>query len=125
MGSTASESADNLRQPFIDVVIESWRFSKLFARVLNKLEASESARYANQLRYFQKRLDDSLAVACLKIVSLEGQPYDAGMAASPLNIEDFEPDDALIVDQMVEPVLMGPDGIVKSGTVMLKKAEHT
>ena len=125
MGSTASDSADNLRQPFIDVVIESWRFSKLFARVLNKLEASESARYANQLRYFQKRLDDSLAVAGLKIVSLEGQPYDAGMAASPLNIEDFEPDDALIVDQMVEPVLMGPDGIVKSGTVMLKKADHT
>lgn len=125
MGSTASESADNLRQSFIDVVIESWRFSKLFARVLNKLEAGESARYANQLRYFQKRLDDSLAVASLKIVSLEGQPYDAGMAASPLNIEDFEPDDALIVDQMVEPVLMGPDGIVKSGTVMLKKADHT
>lgn len=125
MGSIASESADNLRQPFIDVVIESWRFSKLFARVLNKLEASEAARYANQLRYFQKRLDDSLAVASLKIVSLEGQPYDAGMAASPLNIEDFEPDDALIVDQMVEPVLMGPDGIVKSGTVMLKKADHT
>jgi len=125
MGSPASESANNLRQPFIDIVIESWRFSKLFARVLNKLEAGESARYANQLRYFQKRLDDSLAVASLKIVSLEGHPYDAGMAASPLNIEDFEPDDALIVDQMVEPVLMGPDGIVKSGTVMLKKADHT
>lgn len=123
MESTANGPADSLRQPFIDLAIESWRFSKLFSRVLHKLEPSEAVRYSNQQRYFLKRLDDSLAIAGLKIVSLEGQPYDLGMAASPLNIEDFGPDEQLIVDQMVEPVLMGPEGIVKSGTVMLKKAE--
>lgn len=123
MDSTINGPTDSLRQPFIDIVIESWRFSKLFSRVLFKLDSSEAGRYTNQQRYFLKRLDDSLAIAGLKIVSLEGQPYDPGMAASPLNIEDFGPDDQLVVDQMVEPVLMGPDGIVKSGTVMLKKAD--
>jgi hypothetical protein len=55
----------------------------------------------------------------MKIVNLEGQLYDPGMAASPLNIADFGPDDKLMVDQMVEPLIMGPDGIVKSATVML------
>ncbi|MEI8196799.1 MAG: hypothetical protein WCI73_12945 [Phycisphaerae bacterium] len=123
MDSITNGSTDSLRQPFIDIVIESWRFSKLFSRVLLKLDPSEAGRYSNQQRYFLKRLDDSLAIAGLKIVSLEGQPYDPGMAASPLNIEDFGPDDLLVVDQMVEPVLMGPDGIVKSGTVMLRKAD--
>ncbi|MFZ4702876.1 MAG: hypothetical protein ACOYMG_22765 [Candidatus Methylumidiphilus sp.] len=121
MESTDTGSVENLRQPFIDMASESWRFGKLFNRVLDKLEPSEAARYANQLRYFLKRLDDSLKLAGLWIVSLEGQAYDAGMAASPLNMEDFDPNDILFVEQMVEPVLMGPDGLVKPGTVLLKR----
>jgi hypothetical protein len=50
MQSTPSEFEQDLRQPFIDVEVDSWRFSKLFSRVLGRLEASDSARYANQLR---------------------------------------------------------------------------
>jgi hypothetical protein len=48
-------------------------------------------------------------------------PVQVGMAASALNIGDFGPDDALLVDQMVEPIIMGPEGLVRSGTVMLRK----
>ena len=44
------------------------------------------------------------------------------MAVTPLNIEDFEPNTPLIVDQMMEPIIMGSDGIIKTGTVILKKA---
>lgn len=123
MPDTEGSTEVDLRQPLIDIAVESWRFSRLFARVLGKLDAGESSRYANQLRYFMKRVDDSLELAGLRVVSLEGQPYDPGIAASALNIADFGPDELLIVDQMVEPVLMGRDGIVKSGTVMLKRAE--
>lgn len=120
--SIETAQTKDLRQPFIDLAVESWRLCRLFTRALSKLEAGEAGRYSNQIRYFQKRLDDSLAIADLKLVNLEGHPFDPGMAATPLNIEDFEPDLQLIVDQMVEPVLMGPDGIVKSGTVMLRQA---
>jgi len=42
------------------------------------------------------------------------------MAASALNIGDFGPDDLLLVDQMVEPIIMGPEGLRKQGTVMLR-----
>jgi hypothetical protein len=113
------ESID-LTQPYLELAIESWRFSKLFARITAKMELDEANRYSNQLRYFQKRLDESLLSIDMKIVNLEGQLYDPGMAASPLNIADFGPDDKLIVAQMVEPLIMGPNGIVKSATVMLK-----
>ena len=43
------------------------------------------------------------------------------MAASAINIGDFEPDDVLLVDQMVEPIIMGAEGLRKQGTVMLRK----
>ena len=123
MTTDESCSAEQMERSLIDVAVESWRFSRLFARVVNKLDAGEGVRYVNQLRYFQKKVEESLDASGLKLVNVEGQPFDPGMAASALNIGDFGPDDKLLVDQMVEPIIMGPEGLKKQGTVMLRKAE--
>ena len=72
---------------------------------------------------FQKKIEESLESSGLKLVNLEGQPYDPGMAASALNVGDFGPDDVLLVDQMVEPIIMGSLGLRKQGTIMLRKVE--
>lgn len=45
------------------------------------------------------------------------------MAVTPLNIEEFEPDDVLVVEQMLEPIIMGEQGLIKTGTVTLRKIE--
>ena len=111
------------RQVLVDVAIDSWKLARLFGRLLTKLDAGEAPRFANQLRYYLKRLEERLQDADLKLVNLEGQRYDAGIAASALNIGDFAPDDVLVVEQMLEPIIMGADGVVRSGTVMLQKVE--
>jgi hypothetical protein len=121
MATEHSSATDQLERSLIDMAIEGWRFSRLFARVVNKLDAGEAVRYVNQLRYFQKKLEESLETSGLKIVNVEGQPFDTGMAACALNIGDFDPDDQLLVDHMVEPIIMGSDGLRKQGTVMLRK----
>ena len=118
-----SESSEQMEQSLIDIAVESWRFSRVFRNVINKLDAGDSGRYVNQLRYFQKKVEESLNSSGLKLVNIEGQPYDVGMAASALNLGDFGPDDVLLVDQMVEPIIMGPNGLRKQGTVMLRKVE--
>lgn len=117
------EDSDRFERSLIEVAVESWRFSRLFARLVSKLDAGEGSRYVNQLRYFQKKLEESLEASGLKLVNVEGQPFDPGMAASALNIGDFGPDDLLLVEQMVEPIIMGPEGLRKQGTVMLGKAQ--
>ena len=118
-------SSDSLEQKaLIDISIEGWRFARVFSRLLTKLDAGEAQRYANQARYFLKKVDDGLDGFGLRIVSLEGQPYDPGMAVSALNIGDFGPDDVLVIEQMVEPVVMGPDGLVRGGTVILAKVDQ-
>lgn len=116
-----SDSNEQMERSLIDMAVEGWRFSRIFGRVLTKLDAGESTRYLNQLRYFQKKVEESLDSNGLKLVNVEGQPYDAGMAASALNLGDFGPDDVLLVDQMLEPIIMGPTGLRKQGTVMLRK----
>lgn len=116
-------SQQRFEQSLIEMAVESWRFSRLFARVLSKLDAGEAARYVNQLRYFQKKVEENLDSAGLKVVNVEGHPFDPGMAAAALNLADFAPDDSLYVDQMIEPIIMGPEGLRKQGTVMLRKAQ--
>jgi hypothetical protein len=117
-----SPDCEQLELSLIDMAVESWRFARLFGRLVSKLDAGEGSRYVNQLRYFQKKIEDSLETSGMKIVNVEGQAFDPGIAASALNIGDFGPDDLLLVDQMVEPIIMGPEGLRKQGTVMLRKA---
>lgn len=119
----ADGGASACENSLIDLAVESWKFTRVFARALSKLDAGEGNRYASQIRYFQKRVEQGLEAAGLRIVNVEGQAFDPGVAASPLNVEDFAPDDVLIIDQMVEPIVMGPDGLKKQGTVMLRKIE--
>lgn len=117
------QMSPRLEKSLIDIAVESWRFAKLFNRLLAKMDAGEGARFINQYRYYLKRLEENLEQAGLRLVNVEGHPYDPGIAATALNIGDFGPEDRLLVDQMIEPILMGPEGIVRTGTVMLRKAE--
>jgi hypothetical protein len=119
---TVNESAE--LKALIDVSIEGWRFVRVFNRLAERLELNEVTRYANQARYFLKKVDDGLKPFGLRIVSVEGQIYDPGMAISALNLADFDTEDTLVVEQMLEPIIMGPDGLVRGGTVMLMKAEQ-
>lgn len=113
----------DLQATVINMAVEAWRFGRVFERLLTKLDAGEQARYRNQFRWFTKKVEEALAGADLRIVNIEGHPFDPGSAATPLNIEDFSPDDVLIVEQMVEPIIMGKDSIVRTGTAILKKVE--
>ena len=111
----------DITKSLLDIAVESWRFSRIFDRVLNKLDAGEQERYRSQFRWYQRKLDESLNVAGMRIVNIEGHAFDPGMAATPTNIEEFDAQDPLVVDQMLEPIIMGPEGLVRTGTVTLRK----
>lgn len=116
-------SLEDVTQSLIDMAVDSWRFSKVFERVLSKLDAGEQGRFRGQHRWFSKRVEESLTSIGLRVVNVEGQYFDPGIAATPLNIGDFSNDDQLMIDQMIEPIIMGRDGLVKSGTVTLRRAD--
>lgn len=43
------------------------------------------------------------------------------MAATALNAANFDAKNDLFVDEMMEPVVMGADGVRRTGTMMLTK----
>lgn len=122
MPQNGDDRSHLLEDALIEVAVETWRLSHLFERVVLRLDAGEQGRYASQLRYFDKRLRERFESVGLKLVTLEGQPFDVGVAASALNLADFTPDEKLLVDKMVEPIVMGNDGVRRQGTLLVRKA---
>ena len=114
-------SNHNADQALLSLAVEGWKFSRSYLRLISQLDAGEMKRFNSQLRYFQKQLESNLNDVGYKLVNLEGQPFDPGMAATAINASDFSQEDKLIVDQMLEPVIMNNEGIIKMGTVILKQ----
>jgi hypothetical protein len=110
--------------PLINICVEGWRFAKLFTRVVNKLDAAEQAKYLSKVRYFMKQVEDTLNLIGISLVSLEGQPFEPGLPVNAINIGDFADNSYLVVDQMLEPVVMGPSGLIRMGSVLLRKADQ-
>ncbi|MDR1314064.1 MAG: hypothetical protein LBQ12_10315 [Deltaproteobacteria bacterium] len=122
---SAAFSREDGRRLIAGMAVESWRFGRVFLRLLARADAGEQGRFESQLRWFVKKVEEAMGEAGMKIVTLEGSPYDPGMPATPVNIEDFEAGDELWVDQMLEPVIIdaaNESAVLRSGTVTLKKA---
>ena len=110
-----------LETTLASLAIESWRLSKSFERLLTKSDPMEQRKYKSKLSWFNKKLNETLEEANLKFINLENQKYDIGAAVTAINLDDFHPDDDLEIDQMIEPIVMNNEGVLRAGTVVLRK----
>ena len=110
-----------LETTLASLAIESWRLSKSFERLLTKSDPMEQRKYKSKLSWFNKKLNETLEEANLKFINLENQKYDTGAAVTAINLDDFKPDDDLEIDQMIEPIVMSNEGVLMTGTVVLRK----
>lgn len=113
------ENIDRLKNSVIEIAVEHYRFKNTFMKAISKLDFDEQSKYMSQFAWFSKKVTKALEDAGLRIISLEGQAYDPGMAVTPLNIDDFEVEDELKIIQMIEPIIMQEDTVLKTGTVLL------
>ena len=106
------------------MIFESWRFLNAFRNAMTNLSLDEQKRYQGRCSWFDRRLKEIAETAGLRIVAInQGETYDVGMAVTALNIEDFQVDDALIVEQMIEPIIMEKDSVIRLGSVILGRKE--
>jgi hypothetical protein len=122
MNPERTPSERGVQQDLIGIGITCWRTARLCARVISRLDAGEAHRYGNQLRYLETKAIEAMEAAGLRVVSVEGEVFDAGMAVSVINMDDFDPDADLLVDHMVEPIILGPDGVLHPGVVTVRRA---
>ena len=117
------ETNDLLTKSIVDIMSETYRFKRVFVKAVSKLEVEDQKKYASQFAWFTKRVDKAAENAGLSIVDLSGQEFDPGMAVTAMNIDDFEPEDDLFIEQMMEPIIMKDSKVQKTGTVVLGRFE--
>ncbi len=89
---------------------------------MRTLEANEQARFANQLQFFLTTIASCLETQGLRLVNLEGTAYDVGIAADALNLDDYQPGDSLVVEQVLEPTIVSNDGVAHVGKITVRRA---
>lgn len=117
------EQSQKLQDSLVTIAAETFRFQHVYFKVLSKLDLNEQAKYSSQFAWFTKKVTKALDEVGLRIVDVNGQLYDPGMAVTPLNIEDFEAEDILYVAQTMEPIIMQDNAVIKTGTVILGRVE--
>lgn len=119
----AGQEYEQLQNSLVSIASELFRFQRVFEKAVSKLEIDERSKYMSQYAWFSKKVYKALDEANLRLLNVEGQLYDPGMAVTPLNIDDFETDDQLYVLQTIEPIIMQDDRVYKTGTVILGRIE--
>jgi hypothetical protein len=116
-------SFDETQPAALNLALEGWRFANTTMRIINKLPPSDQRRHCGQVDWFRKKIHTVLERFGVRLVDLTGQRFESGMAVTALNLEDFGPDDVLEIEQMIEPIVMGEDGVMRIGTVTVRKAK--
>lgn len=112
---------DILRSTIKDIAVQTWRLERILAKLLSTLDHKEQSKYAGKFRWFVKSTYAALDDAGLKLVDYEGELYDSGIPATPINLDAFSEDDILYISQMIEPVIIDSNGnVVHTGTVTLQ-----
>lgn len=106
----------------LDFILELYNVPKLFQKLINHLSPDEQKRYLGQVNWFVKKCQDFVNKSGYSFVVPEGV-YDVGIAATPLNLSDFDKDEELLIDQVIEPIVMFQGKVVKSGVVLLKSTK--
>ena len=99
----------------------SWKLCEALERELAFAASDRAESGAAMLRFARRRMETILAGQELRLVTYEGEPWDAKIPPSPLNPDEME-GAAALVDSTVEPTFLGPQGVVRAGKVLLRKA---
>lgn len=123
MTENMEKNGEIYKKSLIELAIENWKTTQTFYKLLTKVDVQDQLRYKNKLNWFMKKTEDYLTAAGLRIVNVEGKKYDTGMAVAAINLDEYENESNLIVEKMLEPIIMGPDGLERTGTVTLKEGK--
>lgn len=107
----------------VKLALEAYKLASLTHTVLNQADPAEAKKYSSRLNFILRNIQDILQESQLRIVPLEGVSYDEGLAISAVNLSEFYSHDDLVIDRVLEPLIMGSQGIVHPGIVSLRRKE--
>jgi hypothetical protein len=100
--------------------LEMWKLLRSFERTLADLPEQKRDQRDAQLRYSRSRLDNLMIEAKLRLLTFDGATYTVNLPVSPLNADDFDGAEDLIIESTVEPAIVSADAVLHVGKVLLE-----
>jgi len=119
MNAPDNDQNFELRSALIALAVEGWRLQSAVGELLDRQPEAKNAE--RQLRWFARKSEDILQGLGLRLVDLSGRPFDSGLPVSALNLDEFGPEARLRISRMIEPLVMGTEGPVRPGTVIVSE----
>ena len=109
-------------QGLISMITEAYRMREFTGDLVSRISDPKINRKGiNQVSRFDKFFFNGLDKLGMQILNFTGSKYDTGLPITPINLEDFNDGDDLIIEVMLEPTIKFKDtaDIIKKGVVVL------
>jgi hypothetical protein len=113
-------------QGLLAMITESYRLREYTNDLVQRIyDPKIRKKGENQICRFDKFFFNGLQKMGIQLLDFTGTKYDTGMAATPINLDDFNEDEELFVEAMLEPTIKVADSadILKKGIAVLGRKE--
>ena len=108
----------------VAIIASEWfKTNRRLARLTTEAAPSRLERERAQLLFSRNRVEAALAGVGVRLVTHEGSDFGPEIPAEPVNPEDFDTDEGLVVSETLEPTVVHDGRIVARGRVVLARGE--
>lgn len=115
--SIPKEAADALAL----VVTEWFKAARRLHKLTGEVAPGRFERERAQLSYSSERIQNALNALQFRLVTYDGESFSAQLPVEPVNPEDFDSEEGLIVSETLEPTILYADKMIMRGRVVLAK----
>ncbi len=105
------------------VTTEWFKAARRAMRIAQEATRLERERGRAQLAYVTQRVSDALAGLDIRLHEFVGQLYSPSLPVEPVNPEDFDTEDELVVQETIEPTILHDGRVLMRGKVVLAKGQ--
>ena len=112
---------DKIINSFATLAGDYWRLLRSYERLIAESSPENHNRLKSNYRNAERRLSSAINDHDIKIISYEGKDYTPNLAVTVVNGDEFDDNEELIINQMIEPIIMLGDRVLSMGKVILSK----
>ena len=113
--------SDEGAQALALVATEWFKAARRLRRLAHQMPGRMERERA-QLAYAESRIENALASNGLRMVTHEGAGYSPQLPAEPVNPEDFDSEEGLVVQETLEPTFLIGGRVIARGRIVLARA---
>lgn len=111
----SNDAADTLAL----LAAEWFKTARRLSRLTQEVAPARLERERAQLAYSHRRVEEALEKCGIRLVTYDGTPFSTQIPAEPVNHEDFDTDENLVVSETIEPTVIFDGRILARGLVVL------